>query len=49
MNAHVSILTLGARDVDRVRRFYGEGPGWLNQNERSNWVSFSAGAAPFAE
>jgi predicted enzyme related to lactoylglutathione lyase len=28
MNAHVSGITLGVRDLNRAKQFYSEGPGW---------------------
>jgi catechol 2,3-dioxygenase-like lactoylglutathione lyase family enzyme len=43
MNPHVSVITLGVRDLDRARRFYSEGLSWRIQQEDSNWVCFSLG------
>jgi uncharacterized protein len=33
MNAHVSTILLGVRDMDRSKRFYTEGLGWKIQND----------------
>jgi len=41
MNPHVSGITLGVRDFDRAKRFYGEGLGWPVQQEQDGWASFS--------
>jgi uncharacterized protein len=41
MNAHISGITLGVRDVDRAKQFYSEGLGWPIQQEQGPWVSFS--------
>jgi catechol 2,3-dioxygenase-like lactoylglutathione lyase family enzyme len=43
MNPHVSVITLGARDLERVRKFYSNGLGWPIQQEDYNWVCFSLG------
>jgi catechol 2,3-dioxygenase-like lactoylglutathione lyase family enzyme len=43
MNPHVSVITLGVRDLGRARQFYGEGLGWPIQQEQSDWVCFSLG------
>jgi len=43
MNPHVSVITLGVRDLDRAKRFYGQGLGWPIQQEDFNWVCFSLG------
>ena len=41
MNPHVSVITLGVRDLNRAKRFYGEGLSWPIQQEDYNWVCFS--------
>jgi len=41
MKPHVSVITLGVRDMDRAKRFYGEGLGWPIQQDYPQWVSFS--------
>ena len=41
MNPHVSGITLGVRDVNRAKQFYGEGLGWSIQQDYGEWVSFS--------
>ena len=40
MKAHVAVITLGVRDLQRMRRFYREGLGWEIQQEDDNWVCF---------
>jgi catechol 2,3-dioxygenase-like lactoylglutathione lyase family enzyme len=41
MNAHVSGITLGVKDVERSKRFYAEGLGWPIAQEQGPWVAFS--------
>jgi catechol 2,3-dioxygenase-like lactoylglutathione lyase family enzyme len=48
MNPHVSVITLGVRDLDRAKRFYSEGLGWPIQQEDFNWVCFSLGGGSSA-
>jgi catechol 2,3-dioxygenase-like lactoylglutathione lyase family enzyme len=43
MNAHVAVITLGVRDLQRARGFYSDGLGWAIQQEDYNWVCFSLG------
>jgi catechol 2,3-dioxygenase-like lactoylglutathione lyase family enzyme len=43
MNPHVAVITLGVRDLRRVRSFYEDGLGWPVQQEDYNWVCFSLG------
>jgi catechol 2,3-dioxygenase-like lactoylglutathione lyase family enzyme/predicted RNA-binding protein with PIN domain len=43
MKQHVSIITLGVRDLARARRFYGEVLGWAVTAEEHDWVSFKLG------
>jgi catechol 2,3-dioxygenase-like lactoylglutathione lyase family enzyme len=43
MNPHVSVITLGVRDMARAKRFYCEGLGWPVQQDYPQWVSFSLG------
>jgi uncharacterized protein len=43
MNAYVSVITLGVRDLPRSRRFYAEQLGWAVQQEDDNWVCFLLG------
>jgi uncharacterized protein len=40
---HVSVITLGVRDLQRARTFYNEGLGWPVQQEDHNWVCFLLG------
>ena len=40
MNPHVSVITLGVRDLARARQFYGEGLGWPIEQDYPQWVSF---------
>jgi predicted enzyme related to lactoylglutathione lyase len=42
MKQHVSVITLGARDMNNVKKFYGEGLGWKVHHEApGQWISFS--------
>lgn len=41
MNAHVSGITLGVKDVERSKRFYGEGLGWQVMQEQGPWAAFA--------
>jgi catechol 2,3-dioxygenase-like lactoylglutathione lyase family enzyme len=43
MNPHVSVITLGVRDLNRAKQFYSEGLGWPIQQDYAEWVSFSLG------
>ena len=43
MSPHMSIITLGVRDLNRAKQFYSEGLGWPIQQEQGEWVSFSLG------
>jgi catechol 2,3-dioxygenase-like lactoylglutathione lyase family enzyme len=43
MKPHVSVITLGVRDLERSRRFYAERLGWPIREEDHNWVCFSLG------
>ncbi len=43
MNPHVSIITLGVRDLNRAKQFYSEGLGWPIQQEYPVWVCLSLG------
>ena len=46
MKPHVSIITLGVKDMNRAKRFYGEGLGWPIQQDYGEWVAFGlAGGA----
>jgi catechol 2,3-dioxygenase-like lactoylglutathione lyase family enzyme len=40
MNPHVSVLTLGVRDLALEKEFYGEGLGWPVHQEDHNWACF---------
>jgi catechol 2,3-dioxygenase-like lactoylglutathione lyase family enzyme len=42
MKQHVSIITLGVRDLARAKRFYGD-LGWTVTAEQNEWVSFALG------
>ena len=39
MNQHVSVITLGVRDLSRARRFY-ESLGWSADQEDDNWACY---------
>jgi uncharacterized protein len=41
MKARVSVITLGVEDVDRAKRFYGDGLGWPVHQDYGQWVCFS--------
>jgi predicted enzyme related to lactoylglutathione lyase len=42
MKPHASVLTLGARDMNKVKKFYNEGLGWPVHHESPGyWLSFS--------
>jgi catechol 2,3-dioxygenase-like lactoylglutathione lyase family enzyme len=43
MKPHVSVITLGVRDLDRARRFYGEALGWPIHQEDDNWACYLLG------
>lgn len=43
MKAHVAIVGVGVRDVERAKRFYSEGLGWPILQEQGEWVCFSLG------
>jgi catechol 2,3-dioxygenase-like lactoylglutathione lyase family enzyme len=43
MNPHVSVITLGVRDLGRAKQFYGERLGWPVLAEDHNWVCFLLG------
>ena len=43
MKQHVSIITLGVRDLARATRFYSEGLGWAVTAEQNEWISFALG------
>jgi catechol 2,3-dioxygenase-like lactoylglutathione lyase family enzyme len=50
VNPHVSVITLGVRDLARARRFYAQELGWPVQQEDHNWVCFllTGGSTAFA-
>src|SRR5918911_5721350 len=43
MNPHVSVITLGVRDLARARRFYADGLGWPVLAEEDDWICFRLG------
>lgn len=43
MNPHVSVITLGVRNLSRAKQFYSEGLGWPIQQEEGEWACFSLG------
>jgi catechol 2,3-dioxygenase-like lactoylglutathione lyase family enzyme len=42
MKAHVGFITLGVDDLERARRFYGEGLGWPVRVAQGHFVAFQA-------
>jgi uncharacterized protein len=48
VNAYLSVITLGVRDLQRSRRFYAEELGWPVQQEDENWVCFLLGGGSSA-
>jgi uncharacterized protein len=40
MKPHVSVITLGVRDLEREKRFYGEQLGWAVDQESENWACY---------
>jgi uncharacterized protein len=40
MNPHVSFITLGVKDLNRAKQFYGDGLGWPIQVDQGHFVSF---------
>jgi uncharacterized protein len=40
MNPHASAILLGVKDLDRAKKFYGEGLGWPIQMDQGGFVSF---------
>ena len=48
MKPHVSVVTLGVRDLARAREFYAERLGWPIQQEQDNWVCFLLGGGSTA-
>jgi catechol 2,3-dioxygenase-like lactoylglutathione lyase family enzyme len=49
MKAHISVITLGVRDLNRAKRFYSEGLGWPIHVDQSYFVSFSPANGSSAE
>lgn len=48
MKPHVSVITLGVRDLARARGFYAERLGWPIRQEQDNWVCFLLGGSSTA-
>jgi hypothetical protein len=48
MNPHVSVITLGVRDLERARRFYGEQLGWPVEQDSENWSCYLLGGGKTA-
>jgi len=48
MKPHVSVITLGVKDVNRAKQFYSEGLGWPIQQDYGDWVCFSLGSGASA-
>lgn len=43
MKPHVSVITLGVRDMNRARQFYKDGLGWPTLQDYGGWVCFGLG------
>lgn len=41
MNPHISVITLGVKDLARAKQFYSEGLGWTAYQDYPQWVAFS--------
>ena len=41
MNPHVSVITLGVKDLAKAKQFYGKGLGWIAYQDYPQWVAFS--------
>ena len=48
MNAQVSIITLGVRDLGRAKAFYADRLGWPVHAEEGDWVCFILGGGSTA-
>jgi catechol 2,3-dioxygenase-like lactoylglutathione lyase family enzyme len=48
MKPHISVITLGVRDLARAREFYVERLGWPVQQEDDNWVCILLGSGDTA-
>ncbi|MEP6730015.1 MAG: VOC family protein [bacterium] len=44
MKPHVSVITLGVRDLPRAKKFYAEGLGWPVFQDFEQWVAFTLGS-----
>src|SRR5205814_1483923 len=43
MKQHLSVVTLGVRDLARAKQFYSDGLGWTVSAEQGRWVLFKLG------
>jgi catechol 2,3-dioxygenase-like lactoylglutathione lyase family enzyme len=41
MNPHISVITLGVKDLAKAKQFYGKGLGWTAYQDYPQWVAFS--------
>jgi uncharacterized protein len=41
MKPHISGVTLGVKDLNRAKKFYGEGLGWPVHQDYPQWVAFN--------
>jgi hypothetical protein len=48
MEQRLSVVTLGVRDLERARRFYEEGLGWIRGNEHAEIVFYQIGGSVLA-
>jgi len=48
MNPQISVITLGARDMNRAKQFYSEGLGCRIEQDHGKFVSFNLGSGSSA-
>ena len=41
MNPHISVVTLGVKDLAKSRQFYAKGLGWTAYQDYPQWVAFA--------
>jgi predicted enzyme related to lactoylglutathione lyase len=43
MKPHVSVITLGVKDIEQAKQFYSQGLGWPILQDFGGWVTFGLG------